>query len=84
MILLVFLCVAFGLGEVPQHLRVSNLDELAGAAGAAEKGGNSDKKTVVELTFCCQKDTLTTTIGSSIVDKQRLYFVASKKVTKRM
>lgn len=74
--------VAFGLGEIPQHLRVSNLEQLCGGSSgeSREKGAN----TVVELTFHCKKQHLTTVIGSSVMDKQRLYFVASKKVTKRM
>jgi hypothetical protein len=63
---------------VPHNLRVSSLDELN------DGGRKSDGKTVVELTFQCKKDKLTTIIGSSIIDKQRLYFVSLKKVTKRM
>ena len=65
---------AFGLGETPQNLRVSSMEELHHGSG----------KTIVELTFKSQKDGIAAVIGSSIIDKQRNYFVASKKVTKRI
>lgn len=82
--------VAFGLGEVPQRLRVSKLEELGGEVGSIDRcgdgGGRGRKgqKTVVDLTFHCNKERITTVIRSSIVDKQRVYYIASKKVTKRM
>lgn len=69
---------AFGLGEIPRNLRVTKLDDIS-----CDETGKVHGKTVVELTFHCLEEQSLTIIGSSIVDNQRLYYVASKKVTKR-
>jgi chromosome segregation ATPase len=65
--------VGFGLGASAAELRVNNLSELCGKNCTGQR---------VKVVLKFIKGSLSLTVGSSIVDGTRLYFIDNSKVTK--